>query len=64
MIMTEKLADQIMTALFCLALSAYGNIESQWALESAKAYAQQKFIEITHEWEDGFCIEWGIIKTE
>ena len=61
---TEELANEIMEGLFRLALSAYGNTESEWVLDTARAYALQTFEKLMDDWEGGLGMEWEIIKAE
>lgn len=61
---TEELANEIMEGLFHLALSAYGNTESEWALNTAMNYALETFEKLMNDWEKGLGMEWEIIKTE
>ena len=67
MIMTKKLADQIMETLACIAISATGgatvtttgeiNIEQ---LNYAETYAKEAFIELLSYWEEVMGKEWDI----
>ena len=60
---TEDLANKIMEGLFHLALSAYGNTESEWALDTAMDYALETLEKLMSDWEKGLGMKWEIIKT-
>lgn len=66
--MTQKLADTLMDALACVAISAIG---TDVALQDSKAvhdqvtsYARDKFREILGEWENEMCQQWEIFDGE
>lgn len=68
MIMTDKLANNLMDSLMCVAISALGgypkdglDISTQ---EIVNKYTQTKFCELLAEWEDIAEEEWEIIETE
>ena len=67
--MTFKCADELMTALACVAISANGgcptdeNGEPSFTadqLEAVNGYARRKFVEICEEWEDEMGEAWEI----
>lgn len=67
MVMTEKLANQLMDTLACVAISATGGaIEdangnfNQEQMEFAQAYARQTFCDILETWEEQMGKEWNI----
>lgn len=67
MVMTEKLANQLMDTLACVAISATGGaIEdangnfNQEQMEFAQAYARQTFCDILEAWEEQMGKEWNI----
>lgn len=67
MIMEEKLANQLMECLACVAISATGGIIqnangdfNQRQIEFAEEYARQTFYEILEAWEESMEKEWNI----
>lgn len=67
MVMTEKLANQLMDTLACVAISATGGaIEdangnfNQEQMEFAQTYARQTFCDILEAWEEQMGKEWDI----
>ena len=66
--MTQKLADILMDALACLAVSAIGIEEAtrddSITRERIMKYAREKFVEITGEWENEMCERWEIFDGE
>lgn len=66
--MTKKLADTLMDALACLAISAIGIEEATRddpiTRERIMKYAREKFVEITGEWENEMCERWEIFDGE
>ena len=67
MTMTEKLANQLMDDLACVAISATGGAIQdtdghfdQEQMEFAQAYARQGFCAILEAWEDQMGKEWAI----
>ena len=67
MVMTEKLANQLMDTLACVAISATGGaIEddnghfNQEQMEFAQEYARQAFCDILGAWEEQMGKEWNI----
>lgn len=67
--MTKKTADSLMDGLLCLAISAYGGISvneqgdvllDDEVREIAESYAQQKFVELCHDWEAVMGEKWEI----
>lgn len=72
MTMTQELANELMNALACIAISAKGGAEidehgelrvSPEKLKLAQTYARSKFIEICDEWEETMGEKW-IIRSE
>ena len=67
--MTFKCANELMTALACVAISANGgcpvdengepNLSAE-QLEAVNAYAKSKFVEICEEWEELIGEKWEI----
>ena len=73
MIMTKSLADELMNALACVAISANGGIAldengeptiSPENLELINTYARNKFVEICNEWVAEMREEWVIENDE
>ena len=67
MIMTKKLANQLMDNLMCVAISATsGAIQdsnghcNQEQMEFAQEYARQAFCDILEAWEDSTDKQWSI----
>ena len=67
MIMTEKLADQLMQDLMCVAISATGGAIqdsnghfNQEQIDFAHEYAKQAFYDILNSWEEIVGKEWNI----
>ena len=67
MVMTEKLAHQLMDDLMCVAISATGGAIqdanghfNQEQMEFAQAYARQAFCDILEAWEDQMGKKWNI----
>lgn len=67
MVMTEKLANQLMDTLACVAISATGGAIqdadgnfNQEQMEFAQAYARQTFCDILETWEEQMGKEWDI----
>ena len=67
MVMTEKLANQLMDTLACVAISATGGAIqdanghfNQEQMEFAQAYARQTFCDILEAWEEQMGKEWDI----
>lgn len=67
MIMTEKLADQLMQDLMCVAISATGGAVqdsnghfSQEQIDFAQEYAKQAFCDILEAWEKTVGKKWNI----
>lgn len=67
MVMTEKLANQLMDDLMCVAISATGGAIqdanghfNQEQMEFAQAYARQAFCDILEAWEDQMGKKWDI----
>ena len=67
MVMTEKLANQLMDTLMCVAISATGGAIqdanghfNQEQMEFAQAYARQAFCDILEAWEDQMGKKWDI----
>ena len=68
MTMKEKLANQLMECLACVALSATGGIIrnengdfNQEQIEFAEEYARQTFYNILEAWEESMEKEWEIV---
>lgn len=67
MVMTEKLANQLMDTLMCVAISATGGAIqnanghfNQEQMEFAQEYARQAFCDILGAWEEQMGKEWNI----
>lgn len=67
MVMTEKLAYQLMDTLACVAISATGGAIqdanghfNQEQKEFAQAYARQAFCDILEAWEEQIGKKWNI----
>lgn len=67
MIMTEKLANQLMEMLACVAISATGGAiqdadgnYSQEQMDFAEDYAKETFCAILETWEEEMGKEWEI----
>ena len=67
MIMTKKLADQLMDDLMCVAISATGGAIqdsnghcNQEQIDFAQEYARQAFCDILEAWEDYTDKQWSI----
>ena len=66
MIMTKKLADQLMETLLCVALSATGGIDpnniDEKQMEYCGEYANTTFVDLLEAWEELTGEEWNIEK--
>lgn len=69
MVMTNKLADQLMETLVCVAISATGGIIEnkdgsfdEGQVEMALAYAKETFCDILETWEALNGMKWKIEK--
>ena len=69
MFMTEKLADQLMQDLMCVAISATGGAIqdsngkfNQKQIDFAQKYAKKEFCYILEDWEEIFGKKWNIGK--
>jgi hypothetical protein len=67
MIMTGKLANQLMDTLACVAISATGGAiqdadgnYNQEQMDFAQEYARQTFCDILESWEEQMGKQWGI----
>lgn len=64
MVMTEKLANELMDLLACVALSATGGVDpdniDERQLEYAQEYAKNTFCELLGAWEELTGKEWDI----
>lgn len=67
--MKEKLANQLMDALACVAISATGGIIkdtngefNQEQMEFVEKYARETFYNILEAWEESMEKEWDIIE--
>lgn len=67
MIMTAKLANQLMETLACVAISATGGAiqdanghYNQEQMEFAQEYAKQTFCDILEAWEEQMGKQWSI----
>ena len=67
MVMTEKLANQFLDTLTCIAISATGGAIqdtnghfNQEQIEFAQEYARQTFCNILEAWEDAMGKKWSI----
>lgn len=67
--MTFKCADELMTALACVAISANGGCPvdengepnmTEKQMEMVNEYAKRKFVEICEEWEEEMGEDWEI----
>ena len=71
MIMTGKLANQLMETLACVAISATGGAiqdadghYNQKQMEFAQEYAKQTFCDILESWEEQMGKRWSIEEVE
>ena len=68
MIMTKKLADQLLETLMCVALSATGGVDpeniDQKQVEYAENYAQETFCDLLEAWEELTGKKWNIKEDE
>ena len=69
--MKEKLANQLMDALACVAISATGGIIkdangkfNQEQIDFAEKYARETFCNILEAWEESTGKEWDISEEE
>lgn len=66
MIMTNKLATQLMETLACVAISATGGVDieniDQKQMEYAEKYAKETFCELLEAWEELTGKKWKIEK--
>ena len=64
MVMTEKLANELMDVLVCVALSATGGVDpdniDEEQVEYAQEYAKNTFCELLNAWEELTGKEWDI----
>ena len=64
MIMTKKLADQLMETLMCVAISATGGVDPEHIdekqMEYAENYAKETFCDLLEAWEELTGKEWKI----
>ena len=64
MIMTKKLADQLMETLMCVAISATGGVDpnniDEKQMEYCGVYANTTFVELLEAWEELTGKEWEI----
>lgn len=64
MVMTEKLANELMDVLACVALSATGGVDpdniDEKQVEYAQEYAKNTFCELLDAWEELTGKEWDI----
>ena len=64
MIMTKKLADQLMETLMCVAISATGGVDpnniDEKQMEYCGEYANTTFVELLEAWEELTGEEWEI----
>ena len=64
MVMTQKLANQLMDSLACVAVSANGIPETEEQFERCSEYARNTFLSILGAWEELKGEEWEIEKAE
>ena len=71
MTMTKKLADHLMDALACVAISARGGVIQhedgsfdQEQMDYAQTYARNTFCELLEAWEEMTGKKWNIIMEE
>ena len=71
MLMKEKLANNLMDALACVAISATGGIIqdengnfNQEQMNFVEKYARETFCNILEAWEESTGKEWDIIEEE
>lgn len=69
MVMTEKLANQLMDCLACVAISATGGIIqnengdfNQKQMDFVEKYARETFYNILEAWEESMEKEWEIVE--
>lgn len=64
MVITEKLANELMDVLACVALSATGGVDpdniDEKQVEYAQEYAKNTFCELLDAWEELTGKEWDI----
>jgi hypothetical protein len=64
MIMTKKLADQLIETLMCVAISATGGVDpnniDEKQMEYCDGYAKTTFCELLGAWEELTGEEWDI----
>ena len=64
MVMTEKLANELMDLLACVALSATGGVDpdnlDEKQIEYAQEYAKNTFCDLLDAWEELTGKEWDI----
>ena len=64
MIMTKKLADQLMETLMCVAISATGGVNpdniDKKQMEYCEEYAKTTFCDLLEAWEELTGEEWQI----
>ena len=64
MVMTEKLANELMDVLACVALSATGGVDpdniDEEQIEYAQEYAKNTFCELLDAWEELTGKKWDI----
>ena len=64
MIMTKKLADQLMETLMCVAISATGGVDpdniDEKQMEYCGEYAKTTFCDLLGAWEELTVEEWEI----
>lgn len=64
MVMTEKLANQLMDSLACVAISANGIPKTEEQFEKVSEYARNTFMSILGAWEELKGEEWEIEEAE
>lgn len=64
MIMTKKLADQVLETLMCVAISATGGADpnniNQKQMECCEEYAKNTFCDLLEAWEELTGEKWDI----
>ena len=64
MIMTKKLADQLLETLMCVAISATGGVDpnnlDEKQMEYCEEYAKNAFCDLLGAWEELTGEEWQI----
>lgn len=60
MLMTEKLASDLLDCLTCLAISANGRLPNEEQLEQSRKYAINTLSRLCNEWEEIMGEGWEV----